>query len=233
MENSMLLRKIVVMTTLMKLETGLRIGGTKEEVRIGDIDHPVIRDPITKRPYIPGSSLKGKMRSVLEIALNGVQEPCFCGECVVCKLFGAGSKAGAEKKEVSRLIVRDCYMTEESQELLLNFVGDYVEIKTENVVNRVTGVAEHPRTLDRIPAGTEFKCEFVLRLYEKDLEHEENFIKNIKMALKLIEFTYLGGCGTRGYGKVKFSDVEFKRYDIKVTDDFVEISESKVDKIKL
>lgn len=222
--NGMLLRKIIIIKTVMKLKTGLRIGGIKDEIKIGDIDHPVIRDPITKQPYIPGSSLKGKMRSALEVALKGLSEPCSCGDCLVCKLFGAGNKATAEKKEVSRLIVRDSFMTEKSKELLLSFVGDYVEIKTENVIDRVRGVAEHPRTLDRIPAGVEFECEFVLRLYEKDLEKEKDFIDAIKTALKLIEFTYLGGSGTRGYGKVEFGEIKYETYKIEPVEDFIKIT---------
>lgn len=48
------------------LRSGLRIGGNKDTMQIGGIDSPVIKNPITGTPYIPGSSLKGKMRFLLE-----------------------------------------------------------------------------------------------------------------------------------------------------------------------
>lgn len=213
------LKKIIILNYRLKLLSGLRIGGLKEELKIGDIDHPVIRDPITNVPYIPGSSLKGKMRASLEIALYGIDKPCSCGSCNICRLFGASAR------QISRLIVRDAFMSENSKNLLLDQIGDYVEIKMENIINRVKGNAEHPRTLDRIPAGVEFDCEFVLRLYEDDLGKENDYINMIKTAIALIEHTYLGGSGTRGYGKVKFEEAGRKVYSIE--DDgngFIEIN---------
>ncbi|WP_206516899.1 type III-A CRISPR-associated RAMP protein Csm3 [Caldicellulosiruptor changbaiensis] len=234
--NEMLLKQIIVLKTIMKIKTGLRIGGSREELKIGDIDNPVIRDPLTNEPYIPGSSLKGKMRSSLEITLKGTKDPCNCGNCPICVLFGAAkNKPQSGEKEVTRLIVRDSFMTEKSKKLLLDFVGDYVEIKKENVINRVTGVAKDPRTLDRIPAGTEFECEFVLRIYQKDQEKVEEYIKYIETALTLIELTYLGGSGTRGYGKVEFGEngnkiIEKKVYEIvKSEDGFVKVEEKSED----
>ncbi|MEZ0537626.1 type III-A CRISPR-associated RAMP protein Csm3 [Caldicellulosiruptoraceae bacterium PP1] len=227
-DNEMILKKIIVLKTKMKLKSGLRIGGAKDEIKIGDIDNPIIRDPLTKVPYIPGSSIKGKMRSSLEIALKGSSKPCSCGICPICKLFGAGitdDDKNKEYKEVSRLIVRDSFMTDASQKLLLNFIGDYIEIKKENIVDRVKGSAEHPRTLDRIPAGAEFECEFILRIYQKDINEkkEKQYLSYINLALDLIKFTYLGGSGTRGYGKVEFTTLEEEVYEILDDGEFVKI----------
>jgi CRISPR-associated protein Csm3 len=60
-----LLGKISIKSTLL-VETGLHIGGGGETLDIGGVDKPVIRDPLSNQPYLPGSSLKGKMRSILE-----------------------------------------------------------------------------------------------------------------------------------------------------------------------
>lgn len=51
-------------------KTGLHIGGGNENLDIGGLDKPVIRDPLTKYPYLPGSSIKGKLRATLERLLN-------------------------------------------------------------------------------------------------------------------------------------------------------------------
>ena len=50
----------------LELVTGLHIGAGNDEIRIGGIDNPVLKHPYSGQPYIPGSSLKGKVRSLLE-----------------------------------------------------------------------------------------------------------------------------------------------------------------------
>ena len=52
------------------LKTGLHIGAGDTEMRIGGTDNPVVKNPLDNRPYIPGSSLKGKIRSLLEWQLG-------------------------------------------------------------------------------------------------------------------------------------------------------------------
>lgn len=202
------LEKIITLKTIMTLKSGVKIGGSSEEINIGGVDNPIIRNPITKEPYIPGSSLKGSIRSLLEI-VKGVKEDkgiCTCGECMVCKLFGMHPKnrnENLEKREPTRLIIRDAELTSKSRSLLRNFNPSMVEIKKENILNRITAVAT-PRTMERIPAGTEFNIEIQIKIFKGD--KEENIIDYIKNALDLLEYNYIGSSGSRGYGKVQFSE---------------------------
>ena len=70
----MQLIRIQKLEGLLELRSGLRIGASEGEIRIGGVDNQVIRHPHTGRPYIPGSSLKGKVRSLLEW-LSGAVKP--------------------------------------------------------------------------------------------------------------------------------------------------------------
>jgi CRISPR-associated protein Csm3 len=191
--------KNVFITGKIRCVTGVHIGGTKEIVEIGGHDNPVILDPRTRKPIIPGSSLKGKMRSLLEFKTGKVKEaknpgePHQCSDknCPVCLVFG--STADVERGP-TRLLVRDCF-TEDDVEL---------ENKTENQINRLRGKAENPRTFERVPAGTEFKMELVMGVYEGDCVE---LLRYPLEALSLLENSYIGGSGTRGYGKVEFTDI--------------------------
>jgi CRISPR-associated protein Csm3 len=196
------------------LETGLRIGGQELGVNIGGIDNPVIRNPLTGEPYIPGSSVKGKMRSLMERLLalplssntdeeEGIRKhECENRECKVCRVFGSTSKNGNNMP--SRLLVRDAFLTEDSKTKLLNMETDlpYTEWKAENTLDRVTCKA-NPRNFERIPAGAEFEFEIIYTAENEN--HIKEDLENIATALELLEDDYLGGNGSRGYGKVKFS----------------------------
>jgi CRISPR-associated protein Csm3 len=191
------------------LETGLRIGGQELGVNIGGIDNPVIRNPLTGEPYIPGSSVKGKMRSLMERLLNldisgnkVRRHECEERECKVCRVFGSTSKEG--NNIPSRLLVRDAFLTEDSKTKLLSMETDlpYTEWKTENALDRVTCKAD-PRSFERIPAGAEFEFEIIYTAENEN--HIKEDLENIATALELLEDDYLGGNGSRGYGKVKFS----------------------------
>lgn len=191
------------------LETGLRIGGQELGVNIGGIDNPVIRNPLTGEPYIPGSSVKGKMRSLMERLLNldisgnkVRRHECEERECKVCRVFGSTSKNGNNMP--SRLLVRDAFLTEDSKTKLLSMETDlpYTEWKTENALDRVTCKAD-PRSFERIPAGAEFEFEIIYTAENEN--HIKEDLENIATALELLEDDYLGGNGSRGYGKVKFS----------------------------
>jgi len=201
------------------LETGLRIGGQELGVNIGGIDNPVIRNPLTGEPYIPGSSVKGKMRSLMERLLNldisgnkVRRHECEERECKVCRVFGSTSKEG--NNIPSRLLVRDAFLTEDSKTKLLSMETDlpYTEWKTENALDRVTCKAD-PRSFERIPAGAEFEFEIIYTAENE--KHIKEDLENIATALELLEDDYLGGNGSRGYGKVKFSieKVIFKSAD--------------------
>ena len=209
----MQLKKHIVISGNVKCETGLHIGGSTEAMEIGGVDLPVIKHPVSKEPYIPGSSLKGKMRSELEKkydkTVNG--EPCRCGreDCLICRIFGPHKNVNHTLGH-TRILIRDCPLSIKSREeydRLMKEKGiDYIEKKTENIIDRMRGTALHPRTQERVPAGAEFIFEIVLQIFDKDKENE---IKDFdKEGLSLVQKSYLGGSGSRGYGKVKFEDMK-------------------------
>ena len=210
--------KIFVRGTLTA-STGLHIGGNSVGMAIGGADSVVVRNPLTNDPYIPGSSLRGKMRALLERvrgeensndnkeggfslsknndALSGKKPDTSLG-----KLFGV---AAEDSKEPTRLIVRDVLLTKKSKEELLsapNADMPMTEVKTEVWIDRITSAA-NPRQIERVPAGAMFQFELVLTLIEGD-EHE-HFLNLLFEGLRLIEADTLGGNGSRGYGRVKFS----------------------------
>ena len=196
-----LVKKILVSTKLTVV-TGLHIGGSKDSVEIGGIDNPVIKVATRKnQPYIPGSSLKGKMRCLLE-QVNGATA---VGKSeIVNNLFGYASN-----NQPSKLIVRDAYLTADSVEKLVAASLDmpYTENKYENTIDRIKGKAEHPRQSERVPAGAEFDVEMVINVWDNDSADELKQL--LRQGVALIENDYLGGSGSRGYGQVKFGELIF------------------------
>ncbi len=202
--------------------TGLKIGGTKETAGIGETDNPIIRHPITRLPYIPGSSLKGKLRSLLELKYSEKSQqtgnPCDCTICDICALFGSGIKRSkdAEKKlselGPSRLIFRDAPLNVESREELKELPGVFVEVKSEIAMDRKTGSTKTGslRQQERVPEGTSFDFDFTLRLFEEDFKEEraKKYLDLLADGFEMLEKDYLGGCGTRGYGRVEVSSCE-------------------------
>jgi CRISPR-associated protein Csm3 len=195
--------------------TGLHIGGSADQIDIGGVDLPIIKHPVTGEPYIPGSSLKGKMRSQLEkkIGINDKGEPCGCGNqhCLICTIFGA-HKNTRHNLGPTRILVRDAQLSNESKveytDMMKAKGTSYIEKKVENVVNRKTGTAEHPRSQERVPSGAKFDFEIVLQLYDTD--DETAIVDFVKKGLKDVETTYLGGFGSRGSGQVKFIGLELE-----------------------
>lgn len=205
------LMNIITIKKIMILKSGVKIGGSNEELNIGGVDNPIVRNPITKEPYIPGSTLKGALRSIFEI-VNGVSDEkggiCTCGKCLVCKLFGVHPNDHNENqiyREPSRLIFRDAELTDKSRLILRKLNPSMVEIKKENNINRITAKAT-PRTFERIPAGVEFNIEIQLKIYEGD--NKDDLQNYINMGFKLLKYNYIGSSGSRGYGKVEFKDCE-------------------------
>lgn len=197
-----LVKKIAISTAL-ELLSGLHIGGNGDNVEIGGIDNPVIRCTTKDwQPYIPGSSLKGKMRCLLEQIYGS---PKVGGNDKINNLFGFSSD-----NKPSKIIVRDAYMKEESLALLKrnkdNLDAPYTEGKWENVIDRIKGTAEHPRQTERIPAGVVFDVEFIINVWDDD--KEEELIGLLEEGIKALENDYLGGSGSRGYGQVKFSPLQ-------------------------
>lgn len=205
------LSKKILYTGTITLKTGLHIGGTNASLNIGGPDKFVVRNPITNIPYIPGSSLKGKMRSLVEIA-NGDTfggKPSNNPQSKSGALFGVSGDS--ENGRPSRLIVRDADMDVSHPEMFANTDLPYTESKTEVAIDRVTAKA-NPRTFERVPAGAQFKLNMVLNIFAG--EDEEELKSTLKQAIKLLEDDYLGGHGSRGYGQVKFENLneEIKTY---------------------
>ena len=198
-----LVKKILVSTKLTVV-TGLHIGGSKDSVEIGGVDNPVIKVATRKnQPYIPGSSLKGKMRCLLE-QVNGATK--VGASDVINNLFGHAEK---DNSQPSKLIVRDAYLTADSVKKLVEASLDmpYTENKYENTIDRVKGKAEHPRQSERVPAGAEFEVEMVINVWEDD--NADKLKQLLQQGIALIENDYLGGSGSRGYGQVKFGELSF------------------------
>ena len=187
------------------VETGMHIGGSTAFAAIGTVDAPVIKDSRTNLPIIPGSSLKGKMRSLLAKEMNSavVAPDDDCEE--LARLFGTAKKG---KVMPSRLLFADMSLANE-EELRKAGLQSLTEVKFENTINRATAVA-NPRQIERVVRGSVFKLDVV---YNVDSKHEDELIPDMKTfaeGLKLLQFDYLGGNGSRGYGKVVFQNVKAK-----------------------
>jgi CRISPR-associated protein Csm3 len=190
----------------IEVKTGLHIGGDDSFSAIGAIDSPVVRDPLTREPIIPGSSLKGKMRSLLardkgSVPAAGVRG--FENDCSQIKrLFGStdpASDTAGTGMQMSRLQFSDCFLANKAK------LPQVFENKFENTIDRLTSVA-NPRQMERVVRGAEFGFEIIYNV-EDPAQLEEDFA-NIRLAMSLLENDYLGGGGTRGNGRVLFKDVE-------------------------
>lgn len=203
-----LIKKIIVKTEL-EIITGLHIGNSSDNVEIGGVDNPIVRKTIDNVPYIPGSSIKGKIRSLLEQIAGSSK---VGGNSEINELFGF-----AKDNIPSKIIVRDAYLLDSSKKSL----GDseftdmpYSEIKFENTIERITGKAENPRQTERVPAGAIFNVEFVLNVFDSDEEGGKQ-LSLLKKGIKALENDYLGGSGSRGYGQVKFGELNQEIIDFK------------------
>jgi CRISPR-associated protein Csm3 len=215
----MRLRKIIRIRSVLLAKTGLRIGMSRDQMAIGDLDNPVIRNPLTDEPYIPGSSLKGKLRYLLEWSLGGdyilkaKDRHVYASpdpKDPVARIFGLApendeaSLKVARERGPTRLLVRDAYLLEDSKRELERTAargGLYTEIKQEVFIPRLGGNA-NPRTTERVPAGARFGVEMAYRVLD-DLD-EAYFQKYLLKALELLEMDGLGGQISRGYGQVYF-----------------------------
>ncbi len=200
------------------LKSGLHIGAGDTEMRIGGTDNPVVKHPHTLEPYIPGSSIKGKVRALLELG-SGLMaltdgKPLSAGilrrldgeerlRCeAILKLFGS---SGADLEDVSdlgptRASFADCSLHEEYKRKALDARLPLFEVKSENSINRIKGTAENPRFTERVPAETEFEFSVTLKRFDE----EQGLYDLLLEGLKLLEMDALGGSGSRGYGRVSF-----------------------------
>ncbi|MEG1602746.1 MAG: type III-A CRISPR-associated RAMP protein Csm3 [Cloacibacillus sp.] len=192
--------KIKINTTL-KVLTGLHIGGNDAFSPIGAVNKPVAEDPRTGKPIIPGSSLKGKLRTLLAAQMQGSQKAAEpnkdCDE--IKRLFGA-----SEPKVIrSRLQFADSFVANAVE---LAAVG-LREVKYENSLDRIT-CAPNPRQIERVISGVEFSVVITYDLPESPQELEED-MKNLATAMRLLQIDYLGGHGSRGSGRVSFKKINF------------------------
>ena len=221
------------------LKSGLHIGAGDTEMHIGGIDNTVVRHPHTQEPYIPGSSLKGKVRSLLEMKsglmpktkgaplqaknlhdLEGEQrQECF----KILKLFGS---SGADAEEIAefgptRVSFADCPLSEKSRENAKEERLSFFEVKSETAIDRISGTAKSGslRFIERVPADTEFDFTVCLKMLG---EEDDELFDYLLLGLKLLEMDALGGSGSRGYGKIEFDfddeDIKNRFEDIKPFD---------------
>lgn len=213
--------KKIFATASLELLTGLHIGDSKENVEIGGVDLPIVRlrfhQDRLREPYIPGSSLKGKMRCLLEQMEGAVK----VGDSPkVNELFGiTKDKSRGLENIPSKLIVRDAYLNSDSAKALKDseFTDmPFSEIKWENTIDRVKGNADHPRQIERIPAGAKFDLQFIINVWaeedaeEKEISNEEEKLRALfEKGINALNHDYLGGNGSRGYGQVRIDDLSY------------------------
>jgi CRISPR-associated protein Csm3 len=203
----------------LELLSGLRIGASEGEIRIGGVDNQVIRHPYTQRPYIPGSSLKGKVRSLLEWLSGAVRsEPLSYRDIEraplakpILQLFGVGggdqlTEAQGADLGPTRLAFWDAPLNDEWRKTVEDDNNLLVEVKTENRIDRIRGVAEHPRQTERVPAGAVF--DFAVSIKVLNIDGDGRSLLDVLFrGLRLLELDSLGGSGSRGYGKIRLRDL--------------------------
>lgn len=225
----------VIITGDIKLLTGLHIGGASAGLDIGGIDNPILRHPVTREPYIPGSSLRGKIRSLLEkhfgleinkfvqrrqpeVRLHECNEQEEYGKCGVCQIFGVtpgDDRRGWTTLKPTRLIIRDTLLAADhvETERLRNAKTDlpYTEVKWEASIDRITSAAV-PRQNERVPAGAVFSpFEFVYSIYDLNstgFASDVGWLTTVFKGMELLEDDYLGGYGSRGTGKIAFQNLK-------------------------
>src|SRR6202521_4794164 len=215
----------------LRCETGLHVGAGKGSLEIGGSDNPVVKDAYG-RPYVPGSSLRGRIRSLLEQS-SGLAVPSELvylsrrkGQEVrihqsdrpddeICLLFGRNpgrmDRVQGETLETSqatpaRLAVFDAPLDPESitAQMRENLDDELTEVKSENAIDRITSQA-NPRTLERVPAGARFRVRMVLDVL---CEEDKALAARLVEGLRLLEDDALGGGGSRGSGRVRFANLK-------------------------
>ncbi len=220
MSNPVALKAKLIFGGTITALTGMHVGGSDTGLAIGGADKLVLREPRNNQPYIPGSSLKGKMRSLLEkvrcagencagfkLDATLVRGPCNCGVCPVCLVFGV--PANIERKlqgstpyaAASRILVRDAFLANAAEvERMRNLDMPFTEVKTEVSIDRLTSTA-NPRSFERVPAGAMFQFEMTLNVFDGD--DEPGHIELVRQGLGLLGDDAVGGQSSRGYGQVK------------------------------
>lgn len=192
----------IQITGTIEVVTGMHIGGSEAFAAIGAIDSPVIIDPLSRKPIIPGSSLKGKIRALLAKAYNPTVVNHKDDSEKISRLFGSSAN---NKLMTSRLIFSDMIL-DNYDELHSKGLDSITEVKFENTISRTTSVA-NPRQIERVIRGSKFKLNIIYDVLEDYQDQALDDIKILVEGMKLLQYDYLGGGGTRGNGKIKFSNV--------------------------
>lgn len=206
----------VEITGTLEVLTGMHIGGSSAFAAIGAVDSPIVRDTLSDMPMIPGSSLKGKLRTLLAQKYNTNISQSYDDDAPeILRLFGSAKKTAVKR---SRLLFRDMVL-DNMEELRGYGLHSATEVKFENNINRVTAIA-NPRQIERAIRGTKFALNIVY-----DMQNETEAAADMKLlaeAMQLLEFDYLGGHGSRGYGKVKISGIQLRPVVGEVSDALLE-----------
>ena len=237
----------IIVAGIIVCRSGILVGGAEDTLQIGGIDKSVIRNPLTGEPYIPGSSLKGKLRSITEKIVKDTDESplranrrgdnrdkvwrhecddfSYAEKCPLCRIFGAIGREAENNNYPGALLVRDSPLSN-TDELLQDGLP-ITEIKMENAIDRLTSAA-HPRTFERVPAGAEFEFDLVYRVETLKAAHEKGKVSedsdrvktdiaNLVSAMELLEKDGIGGNVSRGYGRIEFKVKTFQNLDINGT----------------
>ena len=210
--------KIVIHCEL-KVVTGLHIGASGAFSAIGAVDSPVIRDPMTQLPIVPGSSLKGKLRTLLASLCRDIQHmPQFDDDDeIILRLFGS-----AKPVRRSRLLFSDCFVCNQEE-----FAESGItEVKTENAINRSTSVA-NPRQIERVVPGVKFGVRIVYDVMIPDEVQED--MEQLAHAMRLLQLDYLGGHGSRGSGRVSLGGFRFEQVESSFPEEQLKTLFDKVD----
>jgi CRISPR-associated protein Csm3 len=231
----MQLNKKLIITGKITALTGIAVGGTNAAMSIGGVDKGVIRNPVNNQPYIPGSSLKGKMRSLIELRDGTIGDepmgivkngPTTDQKFRAARLFGNAVKGDGKKQRPSRVVVRDACLNKDQIESNFFKSSDlpFTEVKTEVVIDRITSRAM-PRQIERVPAGAIFDFEIVLNFFDgfdrtkenvvnaDEQDNEQELVKDLFSSLQLLQNDYLGAAGSRGSGQIQFSEMKVEKRD--------------------
>ena len=219
----------------IEILTGLHIGAGKDAIEIGGIDSPVVKHPYTHAPYIPGSSLKGKLRCLMEWASGRIEadgktwdgggetDPSKLAQDPVLRIFGTTNNhwdAGP-----TRLMVRDAHLNNAYLDNIIEQGLPLTEEKFENNIDRIQGKAgQGIRKTERVPAGARFDFEMVYRLFDAgdNGKTDQAFLDQLFAVMRLLEQDALGGSGSRGYGSIRFAHLTIDGKDLQTTFDQID-----------
>ena len=222
-------------TATLSLRSGLHIGAGKDAIEIGGLDLPVVKHPFTQEPYIPGSSLKGKLRSLLEWALNRVENDGsvwgsdkkgqYADDDPILRAFGTTHKQW--RGGPTRLLVRDAYLEKAWADSIRDQGLAFTEEKMEVSIDRIQGKAKDGglRRIERVPAGARFELDMVFKVFDWNGDGGKidlDCLNRVLEGLKLLERDALGGSGSRGYGRVQVENLKVDERNVQAGFDAID-----------